>query len=69
MSPKRPELMDWSSIFPTQSTRMVRALASFSESRTAKPLNSVSIADIGCGFGGLLVALSPVYPQDMILGT
>lgn len=28
----------------------------------------VEIADIGCGFGGLLVALSPVFPDSLILG-
>lgn len=26
------------------------------------------IADIGCGFGGLLVALSPKFPDKLILG-
>ena len=26
------------------------------------------IADIGCGFGGLLVALSPVYPDVLMIG-
>ena len=28
----------------------------------------VTIADIGCGFGGLLVALSPHLPSSLILG-
>lgn len=27
-----------------------------------------TVADIGCGFGGLLVALSPALPSDRILG-
>lgn len=27
-----------------------------------------TIADIGCGFGGLLTALSPVYPDKLIIG-
>lgn len=29
----------------------------------------VEIADIGCGFGGLLFALAPEFPQTLILGT
>lgn len=31
-----------------------------------KPL--VRIADVGCGFGGLLVSLSPLYPQTLMVG-
>lgn len=28
----------------------------------------VEVADIGCGFGGLLVALSPAMPDTLCLG-
>jgi tRNA (guanine-N7-)-methyltransferase len=28
----------------------------------------VTIADIGCGFGGLLFALSPIFPDNLLLG-
>jgi tRNA (guanine-N7-)-methyltransferase len=28
----------------------------------------VEIADIGCGFGGLLFALAPRFPETLILG-
>lgn len=28
----------------------------------------VEIADIGCGFGGLLVALSSVFPETLMIG-
>ena len=28
----------------------------------------VEIADVGCGFGGLLVALAQVYPDTLLLG-
>lgn len=39
------------------------------DDRTVKPLTkAVTIADIGCGFGGLLVALSPLLPEELILG-
>ena len=29
---------------------------------------TVEIADIGCGFGGLLIALAPHFPESLILG-
>lgn len=28
----------------------------------------VEFADVGCGFGGLLVRLSPLYPDKLMLG-
>jgi tRNA (guanine-N7-)-methyltransferase len=28
----------------------------------------VEFADIGCGFGGLLIALAPMFPDTLILG-
>ena len=28
----------------------------------------VEMADIGCGFGGLLVALSPLFPDTLMIG-
>ncbi|KAF8599550.1 putative methyltransferase [Ceratobasidium sp. AG-I] len=28
----------------------------------------VEFADIGCGFGGLLIALAPLYPETLMLG-
>lgn len=30
--------------------------------------NVVRIADVGCGFGGLLVGLAPLFPNKQILG-
>merc|ERR1719219_980642 len=30
--------------------------------------NSVKFADIGCGYGGLLVQLSPMFPEKNMLG-
>lgn len=38
------------------------------EGTMAKQTKEVEIADIGCGFGGLLVALAPVFPETLILG-
>ena len=31
-------------------------------------VKDVTVADIGCGFGGLLVALAPKLPGDLIIG-
>lgn len=28
----------------------------------------VTVADVGCGFGGLLIALSTILPDELILG-
>ena len=28
----------------------------------------IEIADIGCGFGGLLMALSPRFPDKLLIG-
>lgn len=32
------------------------------------PDRRVEFADIGCGFGGLLIALAPLYPETLMLG-
>jgi tRNA (guanine-N7-)-methyltransferase len=32
------------------------------------PNKNVEFADIGCGYGGLLIALSPLFPSTLILG-
>ena len=50
--PPRPEDVDWTEHFPNQ------------------PGNAKipEFADIGCGFGGLLVALAPLFPESLMLG-
>jgi len=60
--------MDWSSHFPAF---ISRDNDNDSNDAPAKPLmtKEVEIADIGCGFGGLIVALSPLYPETLMLGT
>lgn len=49
--------MDWSELYEDwfASTDALRA-------------RSVEIADVGCGFGGLLVALAPKFSEKLILG-
>ncbi|KAJ8917798.1 hypothetical protein NQ315_010704, partial [Exocentrus adspersus] len=53
--PRTPDEMDWSKYYPEK--------LSSSEST---PL--VEFADIGCGYGGLLITLSPMFPNSLILG-
>ena len=72
--------MDWSIHFPAYISNPTNNSSTqvFAESQQAKdtsiasppkPLTKpITIADIGCGFGGLLVALSPLLPDDLILG-
>ncbi|XP_039972481.1 tRNA (guanine-N(7)-)-methyltransferase isoform X2 [Xiphias gladius] len=56
--PVCPEEMDWSTLYPDFFTRNP------SEKETPR----VEFADIGCGYGGLLVELSPLFPDKLILG-
>lgn len=55
--PKSPEAMDWSKLYPN-----------YYDEENKRMLKDVTIADIGCGFGGLLIQLSPEFPEELILG-
>jgi len=37
-------------------------------SKVTRLSKKVEVADIGCGFGGLLFALAPHFPDTLILG-
>lgn len=39
-----------------------------SEENTEKSLKKIEFVDVGCGYGGLLVSLSPLFPETLILG-
>ncbi|KAI9094421.1 hypothetical protein DFS34DRAFT_716910 [Phlyctochytrium arcticum] len=54
--PVRPKDYDWSRHYP----------AYFPAPDGKK--RSVEFADIGCGYGGLLVSLSPLFPDTLMLG-
>lgn len=56
--PVCPEEMDWFKLYPDFFT------SNPPENRTPQ----VEFADIGCGYGGLLVELSPLFPDKLILG-
>ncbi|GMM36061.1 tRNA (guanine46-N7)-methyltransferase [Saccharomycopsis crataegensis] len=56
--PTRPEDMDWTRFFPQYTS-------SDDKKQLVKP---VTIADVGCGYGGLLVQLAPLFPDNLIMG-
>lgn len=53
--PFSPEYFDWSQHYPAFS-------------QDGKCSKQVTIADVGCGFGGLLSTLAPIFPEKLILG-
>ncbi|XP_077644756.1 tRNA (guanine-N(7)-)-methyltransferase [Lonchura striata] len=57
--PSRPQDMDWASLFPS--------FFPPAAAPGAAPAR-VEFADIGCGYGGLLVALAERFPQALALG-
>ncbi|KAI5998808.1 putative methyltransferase [Pisolithus albus] len=50
--PVSPQAMDWSEHFPA----------------FANTGKTPEFVDIGCGFGGLLIALAPLFPDTLMLG-
>ncbi|KAJ3298169.1 tRNA (guanine-N(7)-)-methyltransferase [Borealophlyctis nickersoniae] len=65
-SPTRPEEYDWSQHYPAYFPP--REANGSSGVDQAQPTKCVEFADIGCGYGGLLVALSPLFPSTLMLG-
>lgn len=55
-SPLRPDLMNWTKYYPDK------------VGKDTKNQPIVEFADIGCGYGGLLVTLSPLFPDKLMLG-
>lgn len=59
--PPQPSTMNWGTIFPK-----------YYDSKTGKKkeeeCRGVEFADVGCGFGGLLMQLAPLYPNTLMLG-
>lgn len=73
--------MDWVSLYPAYAVKAEQQQAAGTsedtgpnpkpteEQRKVKAMSkNVEIADIGCGFGGLLFALAPKFPDTLILG-
>ncbi|XP_063974626.1 tRNA (guanine-N(7)-)-methyltransferase [Diachasmimorpha longicaudata] len=60
--PIKPELADWSALYPLNISDQEN-----DENTDVLP-KQVEFADIGCGYGGLLVTLSQMFPKTLILG-
>lgn len=56
--------MDWSSYYPAYVADNPPAESGHPQ----KLIKDVEVVDIGCGFGGLLVALAPLLPETLLLG-
>ncbi|KAJ4293769.1 tRNA (guanine-N(7)-)-methyltransferase (tRNA(m7G46)-methyltransferase) [Collariella sp. IMI 366227] len=71
-NPPHPDQMDWSSLYPNyivDDKQQTETTTSPSLVSLPKPLSQpVEVADIGCGFGGLTVALATAMPSTLILG-
>ncbi|XP_078475476.1 tRNA (guanine-N(7)-)-methyltransferase-like isoform X2 [Lampetra planeri] len=73
--PVNPEAMDWSVHYPEFFTLPKVAAKEEHGGMPAavveaekQPQPQVEFADIGCGYGGLLVELSQLFPRTLILG-
>lgn len=55
--PLSPDAMDWSKLYPY-----------YYDEDKKKMTKEVTVADIGCGYGGLMIDLSPAFPDKLILG-
>ncbi|XP_060072416.1 tRNA (guanine-N(7)-)-methyltransferase-like [Ylistrum balloti] len=68
--PLSPDKMDWSEHYPEfckpPSNRKNEEIDHERRDKGRQP--RVEFADIGCGYGGLLVQLSPVFPDSLMLG-
>ena len=56
--------MDWSEYYP----EFISETAGEDMSKPKPLKQDVEVVDIGCGFGGLLVALAPLLPEQLMLG-
>jgi len=75
--PVSPGLMDWYQFYPKYFEPKLKD-EKHDDAKDASngdlvggrenPLKKVEFADIGCGYGGLLVSLSPVFPESLMLG-
>lgn len=60
--------MDWSIYYPAFKSVETEATPPQENLKSVKIKKDVEVADIGCGFGGLLVALAPKLPDTLLLG-
>lgn len=64
--PPSPDQMDWSQHYPER----IPPLGSeeYKKQKEAGTLAKVEMADVGCGFGGLLFFLAPHFPDQLLVG-
>ncbi|WIA18882.1 hypothetical protein OEZ85_003555 [Tetradesmus obliquus] len=62
--PVHPEQVDWSEHYPERCSKPGEASTSGQQQHDSL----VRFADVGCGFGGLIVKLAPLYPDKLMLG-
>lgn len=55
--PVSPSDMDWSKLYPA-----------YYDENEKQMISDVEIADVGCGYGGLMIPLAKHYPRTLILG-
>lgn len=67
--------MNWAPHYPAYKVKEDETMENDTASERAgtqvvpKLSKQVEVADIGCGFGGLLFALAPKMPDTLLLGT
>ncbi|KAK4543634.1 tRNA (guanine-N(7)-)-methyltransferase (tRNA(m7G46)-methyltransferase) [Oleoguttula mirabilis] len=74
--PETPEAMNWGDHYPSYVATVPAAVPKDDPVATEdgndygvpRMTKQVEVADIGCGFGGLLFALAPKMPETLILG-
>ncbi|XP_019620612.1 PREDICTED: tRNA (guanine-N(7)-)-methyltransferase-like isoform X1 [Branchiostoma belcheri] len=67
--PVKPDVMDWSPYYPAFFESPSKAERHDDDKEAEeRPASLVEFADIGCGYGGLLVELSPMFPDTLMLG-
>ncbi|KAM0755527.1 putative methyltransferase [Meredithblackwellia eburnea MCA 4105] len=68
--PSSPSTMDWSTHYPTFFDPPSSVGHEGDEAQGSKPTRGkkVEFADVGCGFGGLIVNLAPMFPETLMLG-
>ena len=65
-TPLRPFLFDPFEHYEKQFLRRLREETNSDE--LDDDCRRITICDVGCGFGGLLVRLSPLFPQELMIG-
>ena len=67
-SPTSPQDMDWTAHYPHYVFKAGDQEVKDGTRRAGQLKQNIEVADIGCGFGGLLFALAPKMPESLILG-